>query len=86
MKVTVPLLATISALIAPGVSAYGGSFIASKNALRSVGKRGVTSSGSSRKVGSSIKMEGRLLCSLLPSIGIHLLWNIVHIWYQNYFS
>jgi len=73
MKVTVPLLATISALIAPGASAYGGSFIASKNALRSVGKRGVTSSGSSRKVGSSIKMEDFGLFSG-TGIGFNDLW------------
>jgi hypothetical protein len=51
MKVTIVALASIST-----VSAYGGSFIASKNELRSVGKQRLPS-GSTRKVGASIKME-----------------------------
>lgn len=54
MKVAAVACALVAT--ASGVSAYGGSFIASKKSLRSVGCRSSLTSGS-RKVGASIKME-----------------------------
>jgi len=53
MKIVLVLAASVT-----GAAAYSGSFTQSKNSLRSVGHRNVVS-GSSRKVGASIKMEGK---------------------------